>query len=184
MRLKVLFLCVIFSLSVLGAVSSFAAETVVVGATASTPALSPTRPMSKWLHMLDKSDAKRSARSSILAFAPEVPGDLTRVLRSVSADGSSPTFTRITSRAIISIVIGFFLGFILKLFMKGPVGRLEKLRPPSDEHFAVILASVLRQIPTIVITLAAATFAIAIFLFIDKQSSYQISNIMYSIVFE
>ncbi len=45
--------------------------------------------LTKWLHMLDQNELAEIKNSSVMAFAPQVPGDLARILNSIG-EGKRP----------------------------------------------------------------------------------------------
>ena len=69
--------------------------------------------LTKWLHMLDNNELAEIEKSSVMAFAPKVPGDLARFLKSVGGE----KWHRILSGFVTHYCLyrcWFFIGFWCK----------------------------------------------------------------------
>ncbi len=123
-------------------------------------------PMMRWLHSLDKGQSTGNADSSILAYAPEVPGDLTRVFDSIGEQENGPGFFGVLFRSIIAIGIGGAAMFIVSRTARRRLSQLQKLTPPESDGWAFFWTGVLRNMPAVLNLLVLAGVSIAIFLFI------------------
>ncbi|MFW2367417.1 MAG: mechanosensitive ion channel family protein [Desulforhopalus sp.] len=120
--------------------------------------------MSQWLHMLDKKQSAKDANSSVLAFAPEFPGDLARAFNSIGHQENKSGFWGVLFRSMIAIGLGFLAAYIVSRTARNRITMLQDLTPPDNQGLAFFWAGVLRSLPALVSTLLIATVSTITFL--------------------
>jgi len=120
--------------------------------------------LSNWLHMLDKNESDAIEESSVMAFGPQVPGDLVRILRSAGGEKGASGLLNVVFRSILSICIGSFLIFIVKQMAGKQLVQFEEIAPPGNDTPACLWASILRSIPSLAGLLLFTISTIAVFL--------------------
>lgn len=126
------------------------------------PEVRPGRFMSQWLHMLDSSKDGNIGESSVMAYAPQVPGDIMRAIQSTEKGG--PGFWSVLFRSILAIGVGFGFVFIFKRTAKQKLDRLKELSPPQSEALALLWAGLVRNLPALLELLVLAVSAMITFL--------------------
>ena len=122
--------------------------------------------LSKWLHMLDKHESAEIENSSVMAFAPQVPGDLARVLRSVGGDEGVKGIFKAFFLSIFSIGVGFLVVLGAKRIAKKGITQLEQITPPGDDFIARFWAGLVKCIPTLTAVVLLALSSTLVFLFL------------------
>ena len=74
--------------------------------------------MSKWLHMLDKQENGDVDNISVMAYGPQVPGDLALVLTMADEDEKTAGLFGVLFRTIVAIGLGFLAVFIFNRFAR------------------------------------------------------------------
>jgi len=115
-----------------------------------------------WLHMLDKE--VDGDNSGVLAFAPQVPGDLARALRSAGGERGAKGLVYVFFISLISIAVGFLLVFGVKNIAKKTISRLEQTIPPDDESLSCFWAGLLRSLPALISIVLLAFSSTLVFL--------------------
>ncbi|MBT8333660.1 MAG: mechanosensitive ion channel, partial [Deltaproteobacteria bacterium] len=120
--------------------------------------------MSKWLHMLDKQENGDADSISVMAYGPQVPGDLARVLAMADKDKKTAGLFGVLFRTIVAIGLGFLAVFIFNRFARKGMSQIEHLKPPDEENLARFWANILNNIPALANLLVLAISATLIFL--------------------
>jgi moderate conductance mechanosensitive channel len=120
--------------------------------------------LTKWLHMLDQNELAEIESSSVMAFAPQVPGDLARILKSIG-EGKRPGFFHVLLLTIVSIGAGLLIVFGAKRITKEKISQLEQMIPPNHDSVACLWAGLVRSIPDLVSMALLALSATVVFLF-------------------
>jgi small-conductance mechanosensitive channel len=139
-----------------------------------TPADNTTsaRPfLSKWLHMLDSGDNDIEKESSVLAYGPQVPGDIVKSLNTAGGNKGALAIVWILLKSGISIAVGLLAIFLLKKTIQARLTSLEQLAPPDGEGFSKLAAGILRSLPELVTLLVLAISSTLSFLLIAGNTS-------------
>ena len=120
--------------------------------------------LTKWLHMLDKEENAGADSISIMAYGPQVPGDLARVLTFAEIEKKTAGLLGVLFRTLVAIGLGFLAAFIFDRFARKGLTQIEQLTPPDDDALARIWANILSNIPALVNLLVLAISATLIFL--------------------
>lgn len=118
----------------------------------------------RWLHMLDREESTGTEGSSILAYGPDVPGDLTRVFDSIGEQNNTPGFFGVLLRSLLAIGLGWGTVLIVSRLARKRITQLQELTPPDKEGWAFFWTGVLRNIPAVVSLLVLAIVSTAAFL--------------------
>ena len=125
--------------------------------------------LAKWLHMLDTNENAEIENSSVLAFAPRIPGDLARVLKSVGRESGSGGFLYVLFLAIISISFGFLFVFGAKRIFSKWIAKLELISPPAHDSASCLWAGFIRSIPALASVVLLALSATLLFLLLAED---------------
>jgi len=120
--------------------------------------------LSSWLHMLDDNEGDDVENSSVMAFAPQVPGDLARILKPAGGEKGALGVLNVIFRSILSICVGFFLVFAAKRMAQKKIVQFQQTAPPGNDGFARLWASILKNLPSLAGLLLLAISSTAIFL--------------------
>jgi small-conductance mechanosensitive channel len=118
--------------------------------------------ISQWLHMLDSRGDGDNGESSVMAYGPQVPGDLLRTIQSTREGG--PGFWSVFFRSILAIGLGFLFVFIFKRTAKSKLDGLKELSPPQSETLAMLWTGLVRNLPALAGMLVLAISATITFL--------------------
>jgi moderate conductance mechanosensitive channel len=124
--------------------------------------------LSKWLHMLDQNELAEIESSSVMAFAPQVPGDLARILNSIG-EGKRPGFFHVLFLTIVSIGVGLLIVFGAKRITKEKISHLKQMSPPDKDSVACLWAGLVRSIPGLLSIALLALSSTLIFLFLAEN---------------
>jgi len=105
--------------------------------------------MVKWLHLLDENEGEGIENSSVLAFAPKVPGDLIRVLKTTGARSGSGGFWKVLFLALVSIAFGFLVVLGAKRYARKGITKLQEIAPPAGDGMSCLWAGFIRGIPSL-----------------------------------
>ena len=100
--------------------------------------------LSRWLHLLDSEEESDFGESSVMAYAPKVPGDIIRSLQEKGATSGSG-FLSIVLRIIVAMGIGYLFVFLFKRTAKKKLDKLQELSPPQSEALALLWAGLVRN---------------------------------------
>jgi len=125
--------------------------------------------LSEWLHMLDKQEDGEIENSSVMAFGPQVPGDLARILRPAGGERGGSGVLIVLAWSILSICIGFLVVFAIKRMARTKVAQIEKITPPGKDSFSCLWAGVLRNLPSLIGLLLLAISTTAVFLLLGSS---------------
>jgi small-conductance mechanosensitive channel len=124
-----------------------------------------TRPaLANWLHMLDKNEITAIENSSVMAFAPQVPGDLARVFKSTDPAQGGLGVLYVLMLAFISIGVGFLIVFTVKRIAHKGIKRLQQIVPPGNGRLECFWAGILRSVPTVTSLFLLAISSTLVFL--------------------
>jgi small-conductance mechanosensitive channel len=122
--------------------------------------------LTKWLHLLDKNEMTEIENSSVMAFAPQVPGDLARILKSIGeGHGTPPGFFYVLFLTLVSIGVGLLIVFGAKRITQKRIAQLEQMIPPNDDSVACLWAGLVRSIPGLLSIALLALSSTVVFLF-------------------
>ncbi len=121
----------------------------ITGNSADKPEQARTAFLSRWLHMLDKNEVDQIENSSVIAFGPQVPGDLARIFKTAGGEKGALGFLNVIFRSILSICVGFFLVFAVKKMVRKGVTRFENFAPPGNDGLACFWAGIMRSVPAL-----------------------------------
>jgi small-conductance mechanosensitive channel len=122
--------------------------------------------LSMWLHMLDKNENVDIGSSSVMAFAPQVPGDLARILKTTGGDKGAAGFLKVFFLSIVSLGLGFLIVFGAKRLAKEKITKLEQISPPGQDNVSCLWAGLIRCIPALIGVILLAFSATLLFLFL------------------
>ncbi len=125
--------------------------------------------LSMWLHMLDKSENADIGDSSVMAFAPQVPGDLVRVLKSAGGDNEAAGFLKVFFLSIVSVGLGFLIVFGAKRLAKEKTTQFEQISPPGNDSVSCLWAGLIRSIPALISMILLAFSATVLFLLLERS---------------
>jgi small-conductance mechanosensitive channel len=134
------------------------------------PAAIPTnsdsaRPaLANWLHMLDKNEITAIENSSVMAFAPQVPGDLVRVFKPVHGGEMSVGILIVLLLSLVSICTGFLIVFAVKRIAKKGITQLQQVVPPGNGSLECCWTGILRSIPALATLFLLALSSTLVFL--------------------
>ncbi len=117
-----------------------------------------------WLHILDNAQSYESDKSSVLAYANQVPNDLMQTLKSVDSGGGGPGFFGVVALSVMSICSGFLVIFAIKKLKPPVITKRNKLIPPENENLLSFTAIFLNNFPAIARLLLASMISSLIFL--------------------
>ncbi|MCP4340144.1 MAG: mechanosensitive ion channel family protein [Desulfobulbaceae bacterium] len=120
--------------------------------------------LANWLHMLDKTEITATENSSVMAFAPQVPGDLARVFKPTDPAYEGPGVLYVLMLSIISICIGFLIVFAVKRIAQKGIKRLQDIVPPGNGRLECLWAGILRSVPTVTSLFLLAVSSTLVFL--------------------
>jgi len=120
--------------------------------------------MSKWLHMHDNQESAGIDGISVMAYGPQVPGDLARVLTMADDEKKTAGLFGVLFRTLVAIGLGFLAVLIFNRFARKGFTEIEHLDPPDDDTLARLWANILSNIPALANLLVLAIFATLIFL--------------------
>jgi moderate conductance mechanosensitive channel len=103
----------------------------------------------KWLHMLDGNEVANIEKSSVMAFAPQVPGDLVRVFKSINEGENRPGFLHILFLTFISLGAGLLIVYGVTRLSQKRIRQLELMNPPNNDSLVCLWAGLVRRIPDI-----------------------------------
>ncbi len=129
--------------------------------------------LAKWLHMLDKHENSEIENSSVMAFAPKVPGDLARVFRPVEQEQGAPGIMYVLFVTFASIGVGFLAVFAVKRAAKKGVAQLEQIVPPGEDSLECLWAGILRSVPALASLVILAVSATLIFLLLAGSVEFK-----------
>ncbi len=138
----------------------------ITGDSVDKPEQARTAFLSSWLHMLDKNEVDEIENSSVLAFGPQVPGDLARIFKTAGGEKGALGFLNVIFRSILSICVGIFFVFAVKRMARKGVVRFEKIAPPGNDGLACFWAGIMRSLPALAGLLLLVISTTVIFLFI------------------
>ena len=138
----------------------------ITGASADNPQQARTAFLSRWLHMLDKNEVDQIENSSVLAFGPQVPGDLARIFKTAGGEKGALGFLYVIFWSILSICVGLFLVFAVKRMARKGVVRFEQIVPPGNDGLACFWTGFMRNLPALAGLLLLAIFTTVVFLFL------------------
>ena len=126
-------------------------------------------PLANWLHLLDKNEITAIENSSVMAFAPQVPGDLARVFKSTDPAYEGPGVLYVLMLSIISICIGFLFVFAIKRIAQKGIKRLQDIVPPGNSRLECFWAGILRSVPTVTSLFLLAISSTLVFLLLASS---------------
>ncbi len=125
--------------------------------------------LSGWLHMLDKEENDEIENSSVMAFGPQVPGDLARILKPAGGVRGGAGLLAVIAWSILSICIGFLIVFGVKRIARNRVAQIGELTPPGNDSFSCLWATILRNVPSLVGLFVLAISTTAVFLILGAK---------------
>ncbi|HBH29833.1 MAG: mechanosensitive ion channel [Desulfofustis sp. PB-SRB1] len=117
-----------------------------------------------WLHLLDSTDDAYASSASVLTFAPKVPADLARVLRSTVVEGKSVSFISVLWRTILAIGVAYLLIRSVLAFCRKRLAQSVRVVPSEDDGVSRAWVGLLRNLPDLVALLLFGVLSIVIFL--------------------
>jgi moderate conductance mechanosensitive channel len=127
--------------------------------------------LTKWLHMLDTNELAKIESSSVMAFAPQVSGDLARILKSIGEEKGSKGLLHVLLLTIASIGVGFFIVFGAKFITRKRIAPLKQMIPPENDSAACLWAGFVRSVPDLTSAALLAILSTVIFLFFARDVS-------------
>jgi len=125
--------------------------------------------LSGWLHMLDKQEKDEIENSSVMAFGPQVPRDLARILKPAGGARGGAGLLAVIAWSILSIFIGFLIVFAVKRITRNRVAQIGELTPPGNDSFSYLWAGILRNIPSLLGLFVLAISTTAVFLILGAK---------------
>jgi small-conductance mechanosensitive channel len=101
----------------------------------------------KWLHLLDGDKDGEIQESSVLAFAPKVPGDLARVITIAGGEKGFWGVFLVLFKVVCALVLGGLVNYLLKKIFKVRLEALRRLVPPDGKGASKFVAGLLRSLP-------------------------------------
>jgi len=120
--------------------------------------------MSKWLHMLDSGEITDDVDLSVLAYAPQVPKDLARILESTADTKDKLGVWGVLGRVMLAIVLGFLIAFILKRIFHSRIEKLKDIMPPDTKGVDFLWLGFLRSLPLFISLLLFAIISTIVFM--------------------
>ena len=117
-----------------------------------------------WLHLLDSADDAYESSASVLTFAPKVPADLARVLRSTVVEGKSVSLMSVLWRTILAIGVAYLLIRVVLAFYRKRLAQSIRVMPSEDDGVSRAWVGLLRNLPDVVALLLFGVLSIVIFL--------------------
>lgn len=139
-----------------------AADTVVDVETAAPKRLLLT----SWLHMLDGGAEADQGESSVLAFGPQVPGDMAAALNKTGGGTGFLGVVFVLLKAIIAIAVGLLLSAFLKKIFKDRLVDIKNMVPADESGGTRVVAGLLRSLPAFASLFVLAVFSTVSFLVI------------------
>lgn len=134
-------------------------------AIASPVVVQQTRPgfFLKWLHMLDRREKAGVHTTSVMAFAPQVPGDLARIFM-VAEDTGETGLWAVFWRSFVAIGLGLLIVSGVRRLAHNNVLYFSRITPPARDAVSCLWAGTLRSIPALVGLVLLMVTAIVVFL--------------------
>lgn len=120
--------------------------------------------MEQWLHMLDTGKDESGDHTGVLSYAPQVPEDLARILKSTGDGTQGAGFLNVLLRSLIAIAIGWIFVKGLLLIFKKRVSQFAYNVPPETEGLSLFWAKLLQNLPRFIALLFFAIAATVLFL--------------------
>ncbi len=127
--------------------------------------------LDKWLHMLDKNEMAEIKNSSVMAFAPQVAGDLVRAIKSIGGEKNGAGLLYVFLLTIGSIGLGFLFVYGIRRSVRNKISQLEKMYPPDNNSVACLWAGLLRSIPDLASLILLAVSSTVVFVFFAENVS-------------
>ncbi len=99
--------------------------------------------------MLDKNEITEIENTSVMAFAPQIPGDLARVFKPVDPAKGGPGVLYVLLLALVSIGVGFLIVFAGRRLAQKGVVRLQQTVPPGNDSLECLWVGILRSVPAL-----------------------------------
>ncbi len=115
--------------------------------------------------MLDTNELAKIENSSVMAFAPQVPGDLARIFKSIGERKESKGLLYVLLLTIASIGVGFFIVRGAELITQKRNAPLKQMFPPNNDSVACLWAGFVRSVPDLTSLALLPILATVIFLF-------------------
>ncbi len=119
--------------------------------------------LTQWLHLLDSGKETDHEKSSAIAYAPRVPGDILRSLQEAGGEKNAG-FPGLVLRILVAVTIGYIFVFIVKRVMKSKLDTLKELSPPQSEAFSLLWIGLVRNLPALAAMIVLAITATITFL--------------------
>ncbi len=119
-----------------------------------------------WLHLLDSADDAYASSAGVLTFAPKVPADLARVLRSTAVEGKSVSFISVLWRTILAIGVAYLLVRVVLAFYRKRLAQSVRAVPSEDDGVSRAWGGLLRNLPDVVALLLFGVLSTVIFLLV------------------
>ena len=124
----------------------------------------------RWLHMLDRPENAGIDNSSVMAFAPQVPGDLARIFMVTGATGSTGLLA-ILWRTVAAIGFAFLIVSGVRRIARKSIVPFEQITPPGKDTMSCLWAGALRSIPALAGLVLLTLLAILFFLSLVGDTS-------------
>ncbi|TKB12398.1 mechanosensitive ion channel family protein [Desulforhopalus sp. IMCC35007] len=129
--------------------------------------------LSKWLHLLDGEEEGELHKSSVLAFAPKVPGDLARVINIAGGEKGFRGVFLVLIKVFAALVLGGLVNYLLKKMFKVRLQAVRHLAPPDGKGASKFVAGLLRSLPEYASLFLFAVVATLIFLLLAQGMSIE-----------
>jgi len=125
--------------------------------------------LANWLHMLDKNEITEIEDSSVIAFAPQVPGDLARVIKPEHGVKSSVGVLIVVLLSLVSVGSGFLIVFAVKRIAQKGITRLQQVVPPGNGSLECCWTGILRSVPALLSLFLLALSSTLVFLLLAEN---------------
>lgn len=117
-----------------------------------------------WLHLLDSSEHTDDIDSSVLTYAPKVPADLARILRSTAGDGKSVSFMDVLWRTVLAIGLAYLAVRALLAVFQKRLAQFGQAAPSEADGGSRVWIGVIGNLPRFAALLLFGIIATTIFM--------------------
>ena len=122
--------------------------------------------LATWLHLLDSAEDADESSASVLTYAPNVPADLARVLKSTAVEGKSVSFMSVLWRTVLALGLAYLLVRALLVIYRKRVTQSGKTEQPEGDGLSRVWIGLMGNLPRFVALLLFGGLATVIFLFL------------------
>ena len=125
--------------------------------------------LATWLHLLDSAEDADESSASVLTYAPNVPADLARVLKSTAVEGKSVSFMSVLWRTVLALGLAYLIVRALLAVYRKRLTRTGQTPPSEEDGVSRAWVGLMGNLPRLVALLLFGGIATVIFLFLAGE---------------